>query len=44
MPIRLDTVLNKIEQLSNKVNSDHLKDFYQHMNGNSFNGEVFMMQ
>jgi integrase/recombinase XerD len=34
MPIRLDTVLNKVEQLSNKVNSDLLKDFYQHMKDN----------
>ena len=35
MPIRLDTVvLNKVEQLSNRVNSDLLKDFYQHMKDN----------
>jgi len=31
MPIRLDTVLRKVEQMSNEVNSDLLKDFYQHM-------------
>jgi hypothetical protein len=39
MPIRLDTVLKKIEHLSNRVDSDLLKDFYQHMkdNGNSEN-------
>lgn len=34
MPIRLDTVLRKIEQISNEVNSDLLKDFYQHMKDN----------
>ena len=34
MPIRLDTVLRKVEQLSNRVNSDLLKDFYQHMKDN----------
>ena len=34
MPIRLDTVLRKVEQMSNKVNSNLLKDFYQHMKDN----------
>jgi hypothetical protein len=34
MPIRLDTVLRKVEQMSNRVNSDLLKDFYQHMKDN----------
>ena len=34
MPIRLDTVLRKVEQISNKVNSDLLKEFYQHMKDN----------
>ena len=34
MPIRLDTVLTKIEQMSNKVNSHLLKEFYQHMKDN----------
>jgi hypothetical protein len=34
MPIRLDTVLKKVEQMLNKVNSDLLKDFYQHMKDN----------
>ena len=34
MPIRLDTVLKKVEHMSNKVNSDLLKDFYQHMKDN----------
>lgn len=34
MPIRLDTVLKKVERMSNGVNSDLLKDFYQHMKGN----------
>ncbi|MDQ3903077.1 MAG: hypothetical protein M3247_05515 [Thermoproteota archaeon] len=34
MPIRLDTVLTKIEYMSNKVNSGLLKDFYQHMKDN----------
>ena len=34
MPIRLDTVLKKIERMSNRVNSDLLKDFYQHMKDN----------
>jgi hypothetical protein len=34
MPIRLDTVLRKVEQMSNSVNSDLLKDFYQHMKDN----------
>jgi hypothetical protein len=34
MPIRLDTVLRKVEQMSNKVNSELLKDFYQHMKDN----------
>jgi hypothetical protein len=31
MPIRLDTVLRKVEQIPNKVNSDLLKEFYQLM-------------
>jgi integrase/recombinase XerD len=35
MPIRLDTVLKKIQHLSNRVNSDLLKDFYQHMKDKS---------
>jgi len=35
MPIRLDTVLKKVEQMSNGVNSDLLKDFYQDMKDNS---------
>jgi hypothetical protein len=34
MPIRLDTVLGKVEHMSNRVNSDLLKDFYQHMEDN----------
>ena len=34
MPIRLDTVLTKVEQMPNKVNSDLLKEFYQHMKDN----------
>jgi site-specific recombinase XerD len=34
MPIRLDTVLRKVEQMSNPVNSDLLKEFYQHMKDN----------
>jgi hypothetical protein len=34
MPIRLDTVLKKVECMSNRVNSDLLKDFYQHMKDN----------
>jgi len=34
MPIRLDTVLKKIECMSNRVNSALLKDFYQHMKDN----------
>jgi integrase/recombinase XerD len=34
MPIRLDTVLKKIECMSNRVNSNLLKDFYQHMKDN----------
>jgi hypothetical protein len=34
MPIRLDTVLRKVEQMSNRVNSDLLKDFFQHMKDN----------
>jgi hypothetical protein len=34
MPIRLDTVLRKVEQMSNGVNSDLLKEFYQHMKDN----------
>jgi len=34
MPIRLDTVLRKVEQMSNGVNSDLLKDFYQRMKDN----------
>ncbi len=31
MPIRLDTVLRKVEQMPNKVNSELLQEFYQHM-------------
>jgi integrase/recombinase XerD len=34
MPIRLDTVLRKVEQMPNRVNSDLLKDFHQHMKDN----------
>jgi hypothetical protein len=34
MPIRLDTVLRKVEHMPNKVNSDLLKEFYQHMKDN----------
>jgi hypothetical protein len=34
MPIRLDTVLRKVKQMPNKVNSDLLKEFYQHMKDN----------
>jgi hypothetical protein len=34
MPIRLDTVLKEVEHMSNRVNSDLLKDFYQHMKDN----------
>lgn len=34
MPIRLDTVLKKVEHMSNKLNSDLLKDFYQYMKYN----------
>lgn len=34
MPIRLDTILKKVECMSNRVNSDLLKDFYQHMKDN----------
>ena len=34
MPIPLDIVLRKIEQMPNKVNSEHLKEFYQHMKDN----------
>ena len=34
MPIRLDTVLRKVEQMPNRVNSDLLKDFYQHVKDN----------
>jgi hypothetical protein len=34
MPIRLDTVLRKVELMSNRVNSDLLKEFYQHMKDN----------
>jgi len=34
MPIRLDTVLKKVERMSNKVNSDLLEDFYQHTKDN----------
>lgn len=39
MPIRLDTVLGKVEQMPNKINSDLLKDFYQYVedNGSSQN-------
>jgi hypothetical protein len=34
MPIRLDTVLTKVEQMPNRVNSGLLKEFYQHMKDN----------
>jgi integrase/recombinase XerD len=34
MPIRLDTVLKKVERMSNTVNSDLLEDFYEHMKDN----------
>jgi integrase/recombinase XerD len=34
MPIRLDTVLTKVNHLSNNVNSELLMDFYQHMKDN----------
>jgi hypothetical protein len=34
MPIRLDTVLRKVGQMPNQVNSDLLKEFYQHMKDN----------
>jgi hypothetical protein len=34
MPIRLDTVLKKVELIPNRVNSYLLKDFYQHMKNN----------
>jgi hypothetical protein len=34
MPIRLDTVLRKVERMPNRINSDLLKDFYQHMKDN----------
>ena len=34
MPIRLDIVPRKIEQMPNKVNSDLLSEFYQHMKDN----------
>jgi hypothetical protein len=35
MPIRLDTVLRKVEQMPNKVNSGLLKEFHQHMRDNA---------
>ena len=34
MPIQLATVLVKIEQMPNKVNSDLLREFCQHMKDN----------
>ena len=34
MPIQLDTVLRKIEQMPNKLNSDLLEEFYQYMRDN----------
>jgi hypothetical protein len=34
MPIRLDTVLNKVDDMANRINSNLLKDFYQHMKDN----------
>lgn len=34
MPTRLDTVLRKVECMSNRVNCDLSKDFYQHMKDN----------
>jgi hypothetical protein len=39
MPIRLDTVLGKVEQMPNKVNSDLLKEFYQLMKDNGTSQE-----
>ena len=34
MPIRLEAVLRKVEQMPDKVNSHLLKEFYQHMKDN----------
>src|SRR5215212_5657932 len=34
MPIRLDTVLTKVEQMPNQVNSNLPKEFYQYMKDN----------
>jgi hypothetical protein len=34
MPITLDTLLKKVERMSNRVNSNLLMDFYQHMKDN----------
>jgi hypothetical protein len=34
MPIRLNTLIDKVERMPNRVNSDLLKDFYQHMKDN----------
>ena len=34
MLIRLDTVLRKVEQMPNRVNSDLLKEFFQRMKDN----------
>ncbi|MDQ3836038.1 MAG: hypothetical protein M3270_03790 [Thermoproteota archaeon] len=34
MPIRSDSVSRKVEQMPNKVNSDLVKEFYQHMKDN----------
>jgi hypothetical protein len=34
MPILLDTILKKDDSMSNRVNSDLLKNFYQHMKDN----------
>ena len=34
MAIRLDTVLEKVESMPNRFNSDLLKDFYHHMKDN----------
>jgi len=41
MPIQLDTILKKVENMPNSVNSDLLKHFYQHMkdNGTSENDQ-----
>lgn len=38
MPIRLDTVLKKVDCLENRINSELLKNFYQHMKDNGTSG------